>query len=386
MSAMLGDRALFPRLAARVYVNHCGISPPSVRVIEAVAAVLEDYATHGVMAHLRWRDQREVLRGRLAGLIGASPGDIAFMPNTTSGVIAVAQCLPWRPGDRVLLFEGEFPTNITPWQQAAAENGLELVWAPPGDVGRVEEELRRGVRLVALSAVQFQTGLRMPWEHISALCEAHGAELFVDGIQALGVVPLDVGAIDYLACGSHKWLMGIEGAGFLYVAPHRAPTLRPRLAGWLSHEDAARFLLDGPGHLRYDRPLKRTAAVFEGGAQNAAGLAALDAAAQLIEGLGPAAIFDHVQRWHDLLEPAMVARGFTSLRAPDHGARSGILSFLPPPGVRVQDLLRGLATQGIAVSIPDGVLRFGPHWPNGHHEPALVVEALDALTAGGPPG
>lgn len=389
-TARLGDRSLFPLLAPRAYLNHCAISPPSQPVLDAVRAVLEDYAAHGVMAFLRWRDSRERLRARLARLIGASAEDLAFMPNTTSGVIAVAQCVPWRRGDRVLLFEGEFPTNVTPWQQAAAEHGLELVWLPTAafatDDGLelLERELRRGLRLVALSAVQFQTGLRMPWERMAALCAARGAEVFIDGIQALGVVPLDVRCgIDYLACGSHKWLMGTEGAGFLYVAPHRAQALRPRLAGWLSHEDAARFLFEGAGHLRYDRPLKQTAAVFEGGALNAAGLAALDAAVALIEALGPAAIFAHVQRWHDLLEPALVERGFTSLRATDPLRRSGNLSFLPPEGATVQDLLRGLGARGIAASIPDGALRFGPHWPNGLHEPALVVEALDALTGGG---
>lgn len=384
----LGDRSLFPLLAPRVYANHCAISPPSQPVMDAVAALLADYAANAVGGFMAWRGAREGLRARLAALLGAAPGDVAFMPNTTSGVVAIATCLSWRRGDRVVLFEGEFPTNVTPWLRAADEHGLTVEWLRAADLAdergleALEAILRRGARLVALSAVQFQTGLRMPWEAIATLCRTHGAELFVDGIQALGCVPLDVRCgIDYLAGGGHKWLMGTDGAGFLYVAPERAAALVPRLAGWLSHEEGARFLFDGAGHLRYDRPLLRTAAVFESGGVASAPLAALDASARLIESLGPAAIFAHVQGWHDALEPGMLARGYTSLRAADPARRSGILSFLPPPSLRVQDIARGLGERGIAASIPDGTLRFGPHWPNGLDEPALILEALDdALT------
>ncbi len=107
------------------------------------------------------------------------------------------------------------------------------------------------MRLVAVSAVQFQTGLSMPLAEIGALCRAHGAELCVDAVQAVGVVPMDVEALglDYLACGAHKWLLGLEATGFLYVRRERQPSLRPALAGWLSHEDAVSFLLEGPGKL-----------------------------------------------------------------------------------------------------------------------------------------
>ncbi len=108
----------------------------------------------------------------------------------------------------------------------------------------LERELDRGARLVAVSAVQFQTGLRMPLREITRRCHARSTQVFVDAVQACGSVPLDAGAagIDYLACGSHKWLMGLEGAGFLYVHPSRVTELRPTTAGWLSHEDGLGFL------------------------------------------------------------------------------------------------------------------------------------------------
>ncbi len=344
-AAKLGDRSLFPDLEYDVYVNHGAISPPSLAVRRAVTGVLDDYARHGAASFGRWAAQRGVLRAKLAGLVGARAEDVALMPNTTRGVIDVALCFPWARGDRVILFEGEFPANVTPWQRAAEVFGLELVWLPLDDFARSGDEglarlraaLARGARMVAVSAVEFQTGLRMPVEAMATLCHEAGAEIFVDAVQACGAVPIDVGsgAIDYLAAGSHKWLMGSEGAGFLYVSPDRVGALRPNVAGWLSHEDPVAFLLRGPGLLRYDRPVRARADFLEGGNVNTAGLAGLEAAVDLLLLIGVPAIFAHVNGILDALEPGLVERGFRSLRAKDLRQRSCTLA--PPAARRGRD-------------------------------------------------
>lgn len=380
----LGDRSLFPDLEAVAYLAHAAISPASTEVVRAAAAFTADYARRGVAAFGAWRDQRERLRARIARLIGASPSEIAFVANTTRSVIDVATCIPWRAGDRVLCLRGEFPANVTPWQQAARTFGLEVrfldadAFRTDEGLALLERELERGVRLVAVSAVQFASGLAMPLDAIAARAHAAGAEVFVDAIQACGVVPIDVGksGIDYLGCGSHKWLMGLEGAAFVYVREGRE--LVPRVAGWLSHEDALRFLFEGEGHLRYDRPIKRGASFLEGGAYNGIGLAALEAAIAPIEALGVARIFEHVQRYHDALEPALIERGFTSERSSEAARRSGTLSVRVPRGIDLVALWRALDRRGVVTSTPDGRLRFAPHWPNAIDEVPRVLAAIDA--------
>src|SRR5690606_19406071 len=103
------------------------------------------------------------------------------------------------------------------------------------------------------------------------------ARLFVDAIQALGVMPVSVEHVDYLSSGGHKWLLGVEGAGFLYVRTEAMRELVPRLAGWLGHQHATDFLFKGAGHLDYARPLKEDADVFETGTSSQLGVSALDA-------------------------------------------------------------------------------------------------------------
>ncbi|WP_437831530.1 aminotransferase class V-fold PLP-dependent enzyme [Sorangium sp. So ce1153] len=386
-AAKLGDRGLFPHLAPLVYVNHAGISPPSRPVRLAMIALLDAYAAQGAAAFPAWFAQRVRLREKLGRLVGAAADDIALVQSTTRGLSDIALCYPWRPRDRVLLFEGEFPANVTPWQRAAALFDLEVVFLPLGGfadgtgsgLARLEDELRRGARLVAVSAVQFQTGLRMPLTAIGALCRAHGAELCVDGVQAVGATPVDVEAagIDYLACGGHKWLMGVEGTGFLYIRRERLPALRPAVAGWLSHEDGVSFLLRGPGHLRYDRPIRQRADFVEGGNLNAAGYAGLEAAVDLILQIGVERIHEHANRFMDPLEEALRERGWESLRAEDPALRGCALGVRPPGGASVVELHRELTHLGIACAIPDGVLRFSPHWPNALDEWEQVLLSTD---------
>jgi selenocysteine lyase/cysteine desulfurase len=349
-----------------------------------VGAALGRYAAQGVGAFLAGHAQRVRLKGRLATLFGGDATDYALVPNTTAGLIAVARSFPWAAGDRVVVFRGEFPTNVTPWQRAAESFGLELVFvdlaplAAPGgaDLGPLETALRGGVRLVALSAVQFQTGLRAPLEAIAALCRAHGAALCIDGIQAAGVLPLDFTAFDFVAVGGHKWMMGPEGAGFLYVHPDRAAALRPVLTGWLSHQDAADFLFES-GKLRYDKPFRPTADALEAGAPNTIGYAGLEAAVDTLAQLGIPAIAAHVAAYLAPLEAGLVALGFESARLPDAGRRSGILSVRVPSDVTLPALASELGARGLAISTPDGHLRFAPHWPNALDEVPEVLAAVD---------
>jgi selenocysteine lyase/cysteine desulfurase len=393
--AELGSRALFEGLETEVYANHASLSPPSRPVREAVAAALEGYARKGMAWYVEEVERRSRLRARIEGLIGASAGSVGLVANASAGVIDIAQGIDWRPGERIVLFDGEFPTNVTPWQQAARRHGLELVWQS-ADAFRTERaaalsglasELERGVRLVAVSAVQFSTGQRMPLAEIGELCRTHGAELFVDAIQAVGIVPIEVETlgIDYLACGSHKWLMAPEGIGFLYVAPRRAEALEPNMAGWLSHEDAFAFLTRAPGELRYDRPFLSGARMAEAGTPNTIGAAGLEASLALIDQLGVGAIFDHVQAWHDAIEPALVERGFESARMADAGGRSGILSIRGDDPARSPAWVRALGEHGIACASPDGWIRLSPHWPNAVDEVERVLERVDAIIERGGP-
>jgi cysteine desulfurase / selenocysteine lyase len=388
--AKLGDRALFSTLEAAAYLNHAAIaalSDPAVAAIGAAAGIL---AQRGSLGFAQLLAVRERARANLATLLGATPREVALVPNTMHGLANVALGLPWRRGDRILLWTGEYPTNVTVFLRAAELFSLSVTLLPtsdllaPGgaDLGRLDRELRRGgVRLCAISAVQFQTGVRAPLAEIARLCHAYDAQLVVDAVQALGAVPLDARAlgIDYLAAGAHKWLMGCDGAGVLYVAAERLPELSPPSAGAFAFVGAMDLLAAGPGHLRYDRPLRDDAQRFEGGMLSSTSCAALEASLSLLLTLGVPEIHAHVGAYLDALEPRFVARGFESLRAPEAERRSCILSLRPPAGHAATQLAAALAASGIVCASPDGLLRIAPHWPNSLAEIPRIVDALDRV-------
>ena len=383
MNAKIGSRSLFPGLTHQVYLNHAAVSPISSVVSAEITQVCEDYANLGLSAIFKWLEHREHTRGMCGTLINAAASDIGFVANTTSGIQAVAWSIDWRAGDRILLFDGEFPTNISPWQAVREQFEGGLAWVSVRDcpdahifLDRVEQQLVQGVRLVAISAVQFQTGWRAPLKELGKLCSHYGAMLFVDAIQALGVIPLDVEEldIDALACGAHKWLMGVEGTGFVYLSPQLREQQKHRLRGWLSHENGLDFLFNGAGHLHYERGIKSEASWVEGGAQSTIGLAALGASLSTLLTLQIPSIFAHITNYIDQLEMLFLAKGYHSLRHPTQ--RSAILSLRPPATHPASTLPQIFEQLGVAVTCPDGLLRCAPHWPNSLAELELIESAL----------
>lgn len=371
--ATLGSRDLYPSLNFPIYLAHSAIAPISRPVALRMTKTMNAYAQQGMGCVMQFVEERESLRQSLARLFNASPKEIALTKNTSEGIIAVAQSLDWKKNDAIVLFQGEFPSNITPWLQVAKERQLRtILLSKPNNKERVlhevEQSLKQGVRLLSLSAVQFQTGFRMPLTEIGTLCRQYDCLFFVDAIQACGATPIDVELqnIDFLSTGGHKWLMGVEGTACTYIRQERLPLLHHSLVSWLSHEDGLSFLFEGAGLLRYDRPIKTEASFLEAGVTNAIGFAGLDAAVHILLTLGISNIQQHIQQYISPLEEKMIALGFQSLRV--KGSESSILSLQPPTGITVMDLIPKYMERGICITGPDGLLRIAPHWCNNNHE------------------
>jgi selenocysteine lyase/cysteine desulfurase len=383
----LGSRRAFSRLAARAYLAHAAVAPLADDVVAALEEQHLCAARGGVAAIGPALEAAALARERFAALVGAPPADVARVPSTSAGVSAIATALELRAGERIVCFEGEFPTNVTPWQAAARRAGAAVEFVPLAPFERSHEEglavlaraLTRPARVVAASAVQFQSGLALPLARTAELAHAAGAAFFVDAIQAVGARPIDVVAegVDALAAAGHKWLMGPLGEAFLYVAPALRARLEPLQVGWVSHVDHDAYLF-APHQLVTDRPLDPGARVFEQGVLPFANYAASAVAAAPLLALTPTAIHAHVQAWHDQCEPRAVALGMRSRRSPERAGRSAILALEPPHGIAARDLVHELGREGVVATCPDGVLRLAPHWPNALDEVEVVEQALAA--------
>ena len=351
---------------------------------------IDHFWTQGMVDYSNVADHRERTKEVLARLFGGAPTSYAFVPNTSHGINHIAHAINWDPGDTIILFDTEFPTNIRPWLNAAKLYNLKTNWPPvtplgdsgPIDLDAFERLLRNGVRLVSMSAVQFQSGARMPLEAMRSLCKQYNTLLFVDAIQACGATPFEGTDLDFWVSGGHKWMMGPEGTAFLYVNPAVISHLNPVFVGWLSLENPLDFLFDGPGVLNYDKPLARTAHRFELGTHNTIGLAGLHQACLELDAVGIDNAYRHIQSFFDALEPRLEALGLQSQRSKSASAQSTILSFKPHPKLSLDRLLSEALDANIVLTAPDGHLRIAPHYWNPLAQVDYLVDVFTGILAG----
>lgn len=373
-------RDQFPITRHYAYLNHAAIAPLANSTRNAIAAHLEDQAATGSLHFFDWLAALDRTRATFGRLIHAPAEDVACSKNTTEGLAMIAQGLDWHAGDRVVSFACEFPANLYPWLGLRPRGvNVELLPEPALTDLDLIRSACRGARLLAISFVQYLNGFRAPLAEIGAICRETGTWLVVDGIQGLGAFPLDAPAwgIHALACGSHKWLTGPEGAGFLYVHPALLDQLTPPQPGWLSVAEWADFdagaKAAASGAALAWRP---GAARLECGMLNGSGLLGLGAAVELLLSADAGEAAAHILDLGARLEQGLRQRGCKLCRLSDQiERRSGITSF-QHPGLESAALTTRLEAAGVIVSQRGAWVRVSPHVYNTAEEIDRLLAAL----------
>jgi selenocysteine lyase/cysteine desulfurase len=366
-------RGEFPVTARWAFLDHAAVAPLTARARRALAEWADDLAENGVTAEPRWLKRVEEVRGLFGRLLGADPLDLAFVKNTTDGIGLVAEGFPWRPGDNVVTAAEEYPSNLYPWMNLAGR-GVEVRTVPSRD-GRVcIDDLRAAMdsrtRLVTLSFVEYASGFRNDLDAVGALCRERGVYFFVDAIQGLGVLPLDVRQtpVDFLSADGHKWLLGPEGAGVFYVRRELLDLLHPVGVGWNS-------VVSGFDFARVDFTLKPHAGRWEGGSLNVAGITALGASLGLLFEVGMPAVATRVLDLTDYLCERAASAGVEVYSSRRPGDKSGIVSLVVP-GADPRQVVRRCRDNGIAVAHRAGRVRVSPHCYNSTDDLERLLELL----------
>src|SRR5690606_31037699 len=185
-------------------------------------------------------------RRLFATLIGATADDIALVPSASYGLATAARNLPLRMGQKILLLEDQFPSNVYCWRARTEETGARLVTVPtPPDfdwTAAVLAAIDDDVAIASRPHNHWTDGARLDLAAIGAALRKRGAKLVVDATQSLGAMTFDLAAIqpDFLVAASYKWLLGPYSTGFLYVAPayHAGEPLE---YNWLNRRDSEDF-------------------------------------------------------------------------------------------------------------------------------------------------
>ena len=367
----------FPVTRECAYMNHAGNGPLSRRGVERMQALADLVSRSGDRRWLERNAEMDRVRGLAARLLGARHAhEIAFVENTSAGLSLVAGGIDWKPGDSIVSAAPEFPSNVYPWMQLG-ERGVAL-WQVPERDGRIDPDELLGIlddhtRVVALSSVQYASGFRSDLARIGAACRERGILFVVDGIQSLGALPIDVerDGVEVFAASSHKWLLGPEGIGILYVADRVLEQVRPVRSGWRSMRKPFEWT---DLALDFAEGAKR----FESGTLNAYGIVALGGALEIFLEIGAGDLERRVLALADRAADGLAALGFEVISSRRPGETSGIVAAVHPRRA-AGDLVRALARKDVVVAHRAGRFRVSAHFYNTEDEIDRMLAELAGL-------
>lgn len=367
----------FPVTELWSYLDHAAVAPLPRRSANVLRAWADEQEANGCVHWPDWERKLEAIRLDVARLIGAHGDEIAFVTSTTQGIGLIAEGFPWRAGDVVVTAAEEYPSNLYPWMNLA-DRGVTLRMVPSRDGRLWIEDLLGAIddrtRLLTISHVEWSSGFRNDLDALAGHCRDRGIAFFVDAIQGLGPLTLDMGKtpIDFACADGHKWLLGPEGAGFLYVRREWIERLRPLGVGWHS-------VTSSYNDPRNAFELKPNAQRWEGGTFNMPGIQAFGASVGLFLEIGPGAVSERI------LSRAAIARavardcGWSVVGSSRPEDLSGIVA-LERPGTDPNAVVLALRARGVAVACRRGRLRISAHCYNDDGDFDRLGRALREVT------
>jgi cysteine desulfurase/selenocysteine lyase len=359
------------------YLNHAGTGPLPARTVRAL------HEWDCIRAE-PWRNTAKEQFGVLARsrelcarMIGAVPDEIAMTVNTSYGINVAAASIPLKAGDVVVTPDREFPANVYPWMALAQRRGLTYrrvacvngLADEDALIGALEEP---NVRILSVSWVSFETGLKLDLARLGAACRERGIYFVVDAIQGIGAAPIDVRAcrIDFLACGGQKWLLSPWGTGFLYVRRELVRELVPHTVSWMAVKNAEDFTKLCDYELNWFDDARR----FELITLPYQEFAGFNASLELFESVGWERVHALVEeRASQIVEWTQRRKDVRLVTPADRARRAGVIAIRPTDAAAVSSRL-------FAAKVPhalrEGMIRLAPHFYTSPDEVDRAVSHL----------
>jgi len=359
-------RREFPGLDKWHYLDTAATGLIPRRTLNAVNNCLKDQLTDGELKYLDWLREAEKVREKIAKLINASTREIAFVKNTSEGLSIIANGLKLKKNDNVILNDLEFPANVYPWMKKAK---LKFVKNKEGkiELEDIEEAIDENTKAVSISSVQFSTGFRVELERLGKICRDKGIYLIVDGIQSIGALEMDVKKynIDFLSCGSYKWLISPPGLGFLYISERVMNELEVTEIGWMSVKDPFNYY---DYRLEFDSSARR----FECGNLAFPLIYGLGASLDLINEVGIKVIEKRIVRLNRLLTEDLERMNVEVASPLEDKYRSGIVLFNVKNEREIAERLR---RNKVIISVRKGI-RVSIHFYNNEDDLDKLVNVI----------
>jgi len=366
--------AEFPIRERYAFLNHASVAPIPASTQAAISEFARDAAEEGPVNYTAWLHSMSLARTAAGEMLHCDAEDICFVKNTNHGLLIAANSINWKAGDNVVGLEHEFPANILPWKNLAYL-GVEFRAVPERadytySIDEIAARIDSRTRLLAISWVEYSTGVRNDISALSALCRERGILFCVDAIQGMGALPVDLQQVpvDFFVADGHKWLLAPEGCGVLYVRRELIPELNTSMAGWCGQRNPQDY--DNT-----EQPYKPTAKRFEEGSHNLLAIRALGTSLRLLLDAGQF-VEDRIRALTALTIEGARRKAYTVVTPEPWEQRSGIVSFHKEGQNPVEVAAQLLAKDKIVIAGRRGFLRVSPHFYNDEEEIERLIAAL----------
>ena len=370
-------RERFAELDSCTYLISHSMGAAPIAARDALVAFWDDWSHDGPEAWERWLPAIDEIADGIASIISAPRGSVGLAPNVSSLQETLASALEFNEKRNRVVYEAlQFPSLTYVWD-AWRRRGAEPHCVPTDDgrtipTERILKAIDERTRAVVLSHAYFQSGAVVDVEPIAKRARELGALVVLDIYQTAGIVPVDVRAlgVDVAVGGSHKWLCGGPGCGYIYVRPELRSNFEPTATGWMAH--AAPFAFE-PVPMRYADGMKR----FGNGTPTVQAYLQARAGHQLILEVGQPALRAHNLSLTEMILAEADARGIATPTPRDPSLRTGWIGLAVEGGER---LVHELSQRRIFVDHRPGCgIRVGPHFYTSADEIHALFRALDEL-------
>ena len=373
---LLQWRGEFPILERCNYLisNSLGAMPRKVH--DSLKFYADTWGEHGVSAWgMGWFELPQTVGSKIAPLMGAAPGTVLVHQNASiaNSILFGGMDFSDQKRDKVVITDMDFPSDIYVLRRWLPDNmRVHCVKSPDGiaiDTDELLDAIDDKTRLVSVSHVLFRSAYIMPAKAIVDKAHRVGAQVVFNGYHSVGVIPVDVRAlnVDYYIGGVLKWLCGGPGGVFMYVRPDLLPSLEPKVTGWFAHQAPFDFDVE-------NLELRADAFRLMNGTPGIASLHAIQPGVDIIAEIGVAAIRQKSIRQTSLIIDLADAAGYEVASPRDPATRAGTVTVNPPQAYEVSC---EMLARGIKIDYrPQAGIRMAPHFYNTDDE---IVQAMTAM-------
>ncbi len=378
---LLNWRDQFPILATCNYMISNSLGAMPRKVYDKLHEYADTWATLGVRAwgsryqdNPTWWELKGAVGDMIAPLMGAPPGSVLVHENASIANSILLSALDFSDSARnkIIVTDQDFPSDVYTLRNMLPHMDIHMIRSRDGmtiDTDELLAAIDERTRLVSTSHILFRSAYIMPAAAIVEKAHRVGAQVLLNGYHSIGVIPVDVTAlnVDFYIGGTLKWMCGGPGGVFMYVRPDLLKTLQPRITGWFAHQRPFAFDVE-------NFTLREDAYRLANGTPAMAALYAIQPGVEIIAQVGLAAIREKSIRQTELLVQLADAAGYEVVSPRRVEERGGTITLRPP---HAYEISRELLARDQVIDYREGAgIRIAPHFYNSDDEVRQVMTVI----------